>query len=76
MKLIYKTVDTAFAEMDFSGKGKIREEDFFNTLVKYKLPYSKEVSCSLADLSGDTGVFHPVECVQRVVEFRDRDEAV
>jgi len=43
MRRIYKTVDTAFSQMDFSGQGKIREEDFFKTLVKYKLPFSQSV---------------------------------
>jgi Ca2+-binding EF-hand superfamily protein len=42
MKLIYKTVENAFSEMDFSGKGLVSETDFFNTLIMFKLPYTKE----------------------------------
>lgn len=41
MKKIYKKVDTAFSELDFSGKGMVAESDFFQTLIMYKLPYSK-----------------------------------
>lgn len=44
MKTIYKTVTNAFSDLDYTGKGKVREDDFFRTLVIYKLPYTKEVS--------------------------------
>jgi Ca2+-binding EF-hand superfamily protein len=42
MKGLFKTPDNAFAEMDFNGNGFIEEDDFFQTLLNYKLPYSKE----------------------------------
>lgn len=42
MKVIYKSVAIAFADMDYVGKGKVTEEDFFWTLVIFKLPFSKE----------------------------------
>ena len=42
MKGLFKTAENAFAEMDFNGNGYIRENDFFHTLLNYKLPYSKE----------------------------------
>lgn len=42
MKVIYKYVANAFADMDYTGKGKVTEEDFFRTLVIFKLPFSKE----------------------------------
>lgn len=42
MKSLFKTAENAFAEMDFNGHGYIEEEDFFHTLLSYKLPYSKE----------------------------------
>lgn len=42
MKNVFKIPDTAFAEMDFNGKGYIEEENFFHTLLSYKLPYSKD----------------------------------
>jgi len=42
MKVIYKAVVNAFADMDYTGKGKVTEEDFFWTLVIYKLPFSKD----------------------------------
>ena len=29
MKLIYKTVDSAFADMDFRGRGEVSLDDFF-----------------------------------------------
>ncbi len=44
MKIIYKTVSNAFSDLDYTGKGKVTEDDFFWTLVIYKLPYTKEVS--------------------------------
>jgi hypothetical protein len=28
--------------MDFNGKGYIDEEDFFKSVLKYKVPYTKE----------------------------------
>ena len=42
MRNLYKIPDVAFADIDFSGKGYITEEDFFNTLLIYKLKYSRE----------------------------------
>lgn len=42
MKSLFKTAEHAFAEMDFNGNGYIEEEDFFHTLLSYKLPYSKD----------------------------------
>lgn len=42
IKVIYKSVAIAFADMDYTGKGRVKEEDFFWTLVIYKLPFSKE----------------------------------
>ena len=42
MKRMYKTPDVAFSDIDFSGKGYITEPDFFNTLIIYKLKYSKD----------------------------------
>ena len=42
MKNLFKTSENAFAEMDFNGKGFIEEDNFFQTLLNYKLPYSKE----------------------------------
>lgn len=29
MKIIYKTVSNAFSDLDYTGKGKVTEEDFF-----------------------------------------------
>jgi len=43
MKSIYKTVSNAFADLDYTGRGKVTEEDFFKTLIVYKLPFTKEV---------------------------------
>jgi len=42
MKGLFKIAENAFAEMDFNGHGFIEEEDFFHTLLNYKLPYSKD----------------------------------
>lgn len=42
MKNMYKTPEFAFCDIDFSGKGFVTEEEFFNTLLIYKLKYSKE----------------------------------
>ena len=42
MHNLYKIPDVAFADIDFSGKGYITEEDFFSTLLIYKLKYSVE----------------------------------
>lgn len=47
MKIIYKTVTNGFSDLDYTGKGKVKEEDFFRTLVIYKLPFTKEVSLYL-----------------------------
>lgn len=41
MKNVFKIPEAAFAGMDFNGKGYIEEEDFFQTLLNYKLPYTK-----------------------------------
>jgi len=64
MKVIYKTVTNAFSDLDYTGKGRVLEEDFFRTLVIYKLPFSKEVSLSLT--TGNQGIFHPRKCLQRI----------
>jgi len=64
MKVIYKTVTNAFSDLDYTGKGRVLEEDFFRTLVIYKLPFSKEVSLSLT--TGNQGIFHPGKCLQRI----------
>ena len=42
MKNLFKTADIAFSEMDFNGKGFIEEDNFFHTMLNYKLPYSRE----------------------------------
>ena len=42
MKSLFKTPDIAFAEMDFNGHGYIEQDNFFQTLLNYKLPYSKD----------------------------------
>ena len=39
---MYKTPDFAFWDIDFSGKGFITEDEFFNTLIIYKLKHPKE----------------------------------
>jgi len=63
MKIIYKTVTNAFSDLDYTGKGKVKEEDFFRTLVIYKLPYSREVSFLIL---GSKRVFHSRERFQRL----------
>ena len=47
MKALFKTAENAFAEIDFNGNGHIVEDDFFLTLLNYKLPYSKDEVKSL-----------------------------
>ena len=44
MKLIYKTVDSAFADMDFRGRGEVSLDDFFKAfqLIKFKVPYTEQ----------------------------------
>lgn len=42
MKKMYKTPDVGFWDIDFSGKGYITEDEFFKTLLIYKLKYPKE----------------------------------
>ena len=42
MKTVFKIPAVAFAALDFEGKGYIEEEDFYHTLLNYKLPYTKE----------------------------------
>jgi hypothetical protein len=39
---MYKTLDVAYSDIDFSGKGYITEEDFFKTILIYKIKYSNE----------------------------------
>jgi hypothetical protein len=42
MRNLYKIPNVAYADIDFTGKGHITEEDFFNTLLIYKLKYPKD----------------------------------
>ena len=42
MKKLFKTAENAYLEMDFEGQGYIEQEDFFNTFLSYKLPYTKD----------------------------------
>jgi hypothetical protein len=42
MKNTYRGPDKAYASMDFTGKGHITEEDFLNSLIITRIPYSKE----------------------------------
>lgn len=42
MKKVFKIPEQAFAAMDFGGKGYMVEDDFFHTLLNYKIPYKEE----------------------------------
>jgi len=42
MQKLYKTPETAFAYIDFNGKGYVEEEDFFKASIKFKIPFSEE----------------------------------
>jgi Ca2+-binding EF-hand superfamily protein len=42
MKNVFKIPSDAFAVMDFKGKGYMVEDDFFKTLLKYKIPYKQD----------------------------------
>lgn len=41
MNSVFKTPDQAFAEMDYTGKGYITQDDFFSTLIGFKIPFDK-----------------------------------
>ena len=42
LRNIFRGPDKAYASMDFYGKGFITEEDFLNSIVITRIPYSKE----------------------------------
>ena len=44
LKKIYKTVDSAFADMDFKGWGEVSQDDFFDAFktIKFKIPYTEQ----------------------------------
>ena len=42
LRSLFKTAEIAFAQIDFSGKGYITEEDLLNTLQNYKVPFTNE----------------------------------
>lgn len=42
MSKVYKLPEIAYSEMDYEGKGCIREEDFYKALLCYRLPFTRE----------------------------------
>lgn len=42
MRNIYRAPERAYASMDFTGKGEITEENFLNSLIISRIPYTKE----------------------------------
>jgi len=42
LRNIFRGPDKAYSSMDFYGKGFITEEDFLNSIVITRIPYSKE----------------------------------
>jgi hypothetical protein len=42
LRNIYRSSEKAYASMDFTGKGYIMEDDFLNSLVITRVPYTKD----------------------------------
>ena len=42
MSKVYKLPEIAYSEMDYQGRGTIKEEDFYKTLLCYRLPYTQD----------------------------------
>ena len=42
LRNIFRAPERAYASMDFYGRGYITEEDFLNSIVLQRIPYSRE----------------------------------
>ena len=42
LRNIFRGPDKAYASMDFTGKGYITEDDFLNSFVINRIPFSRE----------------------------------